>query len=56
MEVINEDLSLNTYKFTINDTLFHINVSFPYTRSFGIDDLVFTVNDMGLPMIDERPY
>jgi len=34
----------------------YINVSFPYTRSFGIDDLVFTVNDMGLPVIDEKPY
>ncbi len=34
----------------------YINVSFPYTRSFGIDDLVFTVNDRGLPIIDERPY
>ena len=34
----------------------YINVSFPYTRSFGIDDLVFTVNDMGLPIIDEKPF
>jgi hypothetical protein len=34
----------------------YINVSFPYTRSFGIDDLVFTVNDLGLPIIDEKPY
>ncbi len=32
------------------------NVTFPYTRSFSIDDFSFTVNENGLPMIIEKEY
>lgn len=32
------------------------NVTFPYTRSFGIDDFSFTVNQDGLPVVVENEF
>ena len=31
----------------------YTNVSFPYTRSFGIDDFKFTIDNNGLPIIED---